>query len=57
MVREIKENDPFKRPVLVLSSEFMHDKIAQFYQSGADKFLVKPFSKNDLLVAVEKITA
>ena len=57
MVREIKENDPFKRPVLVLSSEFIHDKIAKFYQSGADKFLVKPFSKNDLLVAVEKITA
>ena len=57
MVREIKENDPFKRPVLVLSSEFMHDKIAKFYQSGADKFLVKPFSKNDLLVSIEKITA
>ena len=56
MVREIKENDPFKRPVLVLSSEFMHDKIAQFYQVGADKFLVKPFSKNDLLTAIEKIT-
>ena len=30
MVREIKDNDPFKRPVLVLSSEFMHDKIAKF---------------------------
>ncbi len=57
MVREIKDNDPFKRPVLVLSSEFMHDKIAKFYQSGADKFLVKPFSKNDLLLAIEKITA
>ena len=57
MVREIKDNDPFKRPVLVLSSEFMHDKIAKFYHSGADKFLVKPFSKSDLLVAVEKITA
>jgi CheY-like chemotaxis protein len=57
MVNEIKDNDPFKRPLLVLSSEFMHDKIAQFYQSGADKFLVKPFSKNDLLVSIEKITA
>jgi len=57
MVREIKENDPYKRPVLVLSSEFMHDKIAKFYQSGADKFLVKPFSKNDLLVSIDKITA
>jgi len=57
MVREIKENDPYKRPILVLSSEFMHDKIAKFYQSGADKFLVKPFSKNDLLVSIDKITA
>jgi signal transduction histidine kinase/CheY-like chemotaxis protein len=57
MVREIKDNDPLKRPVLILSSEFMHDKIAQFYQSGADKFLVKPFSKNDLLVSIEKIIA
>jgi signal transduction histidine kinase/CheY-like chemotaxis protein len=57
MVREIKDSDPFKRPILVLSSEFMHDKIAKFYQSGADKFLVKPFSKNDLLVSIEKITA
>ena len=57
MVREIKDNDPFKRPVLVLSSEFMHDKIAKFYQAGTDKFLVKPFSKNDLLIAIEKIIA
>ncbi|MFB3056667.1 MAG: ATP-binding protein [Ignavibacteriaceae bacterium] len=57
MVREIKDNDPFKRPILVLSSEFMHDKIASFYQAGADKFLVKPFSKNHLLTAIDKITA
>ena len=55
MVKEIKDNDPFKRPVLVLSSEFMHDKIAQFYQAGADKFLVKPFAKKDLITAIEAI--
>jgi PAS domain S-box-containing protein len=57
MIKEIKENDPFKRPVLVLSSEFMHDKIAKFYEAGADKFLVKPFSRNDLLAAIDKIIA
>jgi len=56
LVKQIKENDPYKRPVLVLSSEFMHDKIAQFHQAGVDKFLVKPFAKNDLLSAIEKIT-
>jgi signal transduction histidine kinase len=57
MVTEIKENDPYKRPVLVLSSEFLHDKIARFYHAGVDKFLVKPFAKNDLLTAIEKMTA
>jgi PAS domain S-box-containing protein len=57
MVKEIKDNDPYKRPILILSSEFMHDKISTFYQSGADKFLVKPFSKNELLLSIEKITA
>jgi signal transduction histidine kinase/CheY-like chemotaxis protein len=57
MVKEIKDNDPLKRPLLVLSSEFMHDKIAQFYQAGVDKFLVKPFAKNDLLAAIEKMSS
>jgi len=56
LVKQIKDSDPYKRPVLVLSSEFMHDKIAQFHQAGVDKFLVKPFAKNDLLSAIEKIT-
>ena len=57
IVKQIKDSDPLKRPVLVLSSEFMHNKIAQFYQAGADKFLVKPFAKNDLLVAINKMNA
>ena len=56
MVAEIKENDPFKRPLLVLSSEFLHDKIEEFYQAGVDKFLVKPFARNELLNAIEKMT-
>jgi signal transduction histidine kinase len=56
LVKQIKESDPFKRPVLVLSSEFMHEKISQFHQAGVDKFLVKPFAKNDLMTAIEKIT-
>lgn len=56
MVAEIKENDPYKRPLLVISSEFLHDKIAQFYDAGVDKFLVKPFARNDILNAIEKMT-
>jgi signal transduction histidine kinase len=56
LVQQIKDSDPYKRPVLVFSSEFMHEKISQFHQAGVDRFLVKPFAKNDLLAAIEKIT-
>ncbi len=46
---DIKRNDPFRRPVVILSSEFIEEKIEKFYNAGADKFVVKPFSKSDLL--------
>jgi CheY-like chemotaxis protein len=43
--------------MLVISSEFMRDKIQQFYKAGADEFLVKPFAKKDLISLLEKITS
>ena len=51
--KTIKREDPLKRPVLVISSEFIDEKIKKFYEAGADKFLVKPFSKNDLIKTLE----
>jgi signal transduction histidine kinase len=51
--RDIKRNDTYKRPVIILSSEYLEDKIKKFYDSGADKFIIKPFSKIDLLQALE----
>ncbi|MGA8264038.1 MAG: ATP-binding protein, partial [Ignavibacteriaceae bacterium] len=38
--RDIKRIDPFKRPVIILSSEFFEEKIRGFYDAGASKFLV-----------------
>jgi two-component system, sensor histidine kinase len=52
---DIKKHDPFARPVIVLSSEFIEEKINKFYEAGADKFIVKPFSKNDLIIALESV--
>ena len=46
--RDIKRHDPFKRPIIIISSEYFEDKIKEFYQAGATKFLVKPFGKSDL---------
>ena len=46
--RDIKRHDPYKRPIIIISSEYFEDKIKEFYQAGATKFLVKPFGKSDL---------
>lgn len=54
--RDLKRHDPLKRPVIVISSEFMDDRIKQFYEAGADKFIVKPFAKNVLLNTLESVT-
>lgn len=54
--KTIKREDPLKRPVIVISSEFIEEKIKQFYDAGADKFLVKPFSKSDLVGTLESLS-
>jgi PAS domain S-box-containing protein len=46
--KDIKRHDPFKRPIIIISSEYIEDKIKEFYQAGATKFLVKPFGKLEL---------
>lgn len=55
--RDIKKNDLFKRPLIILSSAFMDDKIKEFYSAGVDKFLVKPFSKSDLMSALQEVVS
>jgi len=47
-IREIS-----KGKIIILSSEFLEEKIRSFFEAGADKFLIKPFSKNELLNAIE----
>jgi signal transduction histidine kinase len=55
LCREIKRKDAYSRPIIIISSEFEGNKIQEFYEAGADKFLVKPFSKNDLLKSLEEL--
>jgi len=57
IVREVKKNNNKKIPILVLSSEFLQEKIQQFRKAGADEFLVKPFAKGELVTLINKITA
>ena len=53
--RDLKNNDPFNRPVVVISSEFSEEKISEFYRAGAARFLIKPFSKNDLIKTLDEV--
>jgi signal transduction histidine kinase/CheY-like chemotaxis protein len=57
LVRKVRINKNTKIPILILSSEFLQEKIQQFRKAGADEFLVKPFAKIDLINSINKITA
>lgn len=52
--KDIKKNDPYKRPMIIISSEYFEEKIKEFYNAGAKKFLVKPFGKNELIKVLEE---
>jgi PAS domain S-box-containing protein len=55
IVRKVKRNENKNIPILVLSSEFLQERIQQFRKAGADEFLVKPFAKGDLINIINKI--
>ncbi|GAB4297405.1 MAG: hypothetical protein Kow0098_21540 [Ignavibacteriaceae bacterium] len=55
--RDIKRNDPFNRPVVIISSEFLEEKIKKYYEAGAAKYLIKPFTKNELLSALSELNS
>lgn len=55
LCQNLKENDIYKRPVLIVSTEYDETKIDHFYKAGANKFLSKPFSKSELLNALSEV--
>ena len=55
IVRNVRRNKDKKIPIVILSSEFLQEKIQQFRTAGADEFLVKPFAKGDLVSLMDKV--
>ncbi len=51
----LRKTLPEQIPILVISSEFSSAKIKACRNSCADKFLVKPFSKNSILTILDDI--
>ncbi len=50
--RHIKKIDLLERPIVILSNEFDDERTEQFIKAGASKFLIKPFTKNDIFNAL-----
>ncbi len=57
IVRNVRKDKNSKIPIVILSSEFLQEKIQQFRKAGADEFLVKPFAKGELVSLIKKITS
>jgi len=55
IVRKVRKNKDQSIPIVILSSEFLKEKIQQFRSAGADEFLVKPFAKGELVSLINKI--
>jgi len=53
--KEIKGSDPRKRPLIILSNEYLNDKKKQFYSAGADKYIIKPFTKKDFIKNLDEL--
>ena len=56
LCKELKVSTTSEIPIVVLSSEFLSEKINQFYKAGANEFLVKPFAKSDLIEMINRVT-
>ena len=57
LVRKVRKNKEKKIPIVILSSEFLQEKIQQFRTAGADEFLVKPFGKSELVTLMNKVAS
>lgn len=55
LCRALKERDSLKRPIIIVSTEYNELRIKNFYDAGADKFLIKPFSRSDLVNALSEV--
>lgn len=55
IVRNVRKEKDNKIPIVILSSEFLQEKIQQFRKAGANEFLVKPFAKGELVSMISKI--
>jgi DNA-binding response OmpR family regulator len=58
LLREIRRGELAVRsdvPVIILTSRGREDHVLEGFESGADKYLTKPFSPNELVIRVQNV--
>ena len=56
--RQLKSDEKTKHvPVILLSARTQQSEMEQGFQSGADRYMAKPFQNDELLKAVETLMA
>jgi two-component system response regulator VicR len=54
-LQKVKEVQP-NTPVIILSTLGQEDTVLKAFELGADDFMTKPFSPNELIVRIKKMT-
>jgi two-component system, OmpR family, response regulator VicR len=54
VIREVKKLDT---PILIISRNHLDDTIQQAYTAGANEYIVKPFSPENLIVKITRLLA
>lgn len=58
IVNSVKKDERFRHiPVIVLSAAGLENTVLEAFRLGADDFLTKPFSPNELSIRVKKLLA
>jgi DNA-binding response OmpR family regulator len=57
LINLIREQYQLKTPIIVLSKVGNEDTVLQAFELGADDYLTKPFSPNELSIRVKKLLA
>ncbi len=58
VLKELKQHDQYKKiPIIIFTTTRNENEIRRCYEMGANTYVVKPASFNDLLSTIEQIRA